>query len=252
MKKMFMGLFWMAALALGQIVFAQDVTNGLIARWTFDDGKGTGAADSSGGKTSLSLKGKPAAVEGKLGKALSFDGKADYAEAALPKMDFNRDFSLCFWVRPAPDAAKPGVLFSTIRDENNWRGFAVLYEPAEKALNVVRFKEVNTYQVNTFSKFYESKANDVLTSGAWQHVVVAADFANNMLLIYKDGVLLGTYSNADVKEINWNARDGLVRIAAEDVGGKEPLSFAGAIDDVRLYDRLLSDEEITRIFKAEK
>ena len=56
------------------------IASGLIGSWKFDEGVGDTAADSSGNNNLGALVGSPTWVDGRLGKALSFDGVDDYVE----------------------------------------------------------------------------------------------------------------------------------------------------------------------------
>ncbi|HJO12307.1 MAG TPA: hypothetical protein QGI39_09750, partial [Gammaproteobacteria bacterium] len=53
-----------------------------IGFWQFDEGKGDQAADASGNKFQGKMIGNPKWVEGKVGKALQFDGAKAYVEVA--------------------------------------------------------------------------------------------------------------------------------------------------------------------------
>ncbi|MDQ1317208.1 MAG: hypothetical protein QG588_859, partial [Candidatus Poribacteria bacterium] len=52
-----------------------------VGMWLLDDNKGNTTIDSSGNKNDGKLMGEPKWVDGKFGKALSFDGVGNYVEA---------------------------------------------------------------------------------------------------------------------------------------------------------------------------
>jgi hypothetical protein len=54
--------------------------NGLVGYWSFNEGAGTAAMDSSGNGNTGTLINGPTWVSGKSGTALSFDGADDYVE----------------------------------------------------------------------------------------------------------------------------------------------------------------------------
>jgi len=58
------------------------VEESLVAFWNFDDGTGKTAKDSSENELDGELVGGPKWVEGKIGKALEFDGGDDYVEVS--------------------------------------------------------------------------------------------------------------------------------------------------------------------------
>ena len=59
-----------------------DITEGLVGYWTFDEGGGTIAYDSSGNGNDGTLQGDPQWVTGMINGALEFDGTEDYVEVA--------------------------------------------------------------------------------------------------------------------------------------------------------------------------
>ena len=55
-----------------------DLTRGLVGRWTFDEGKGAIAGDSSGRDNHGKIMGGAKWAKGKIGGALEFDGSDDF------------------------------------------------------------------------------------------------------------------------------------------------------------------------------
>src|SRR3989338_9287108 len=55
---------------------------GLVGYWSMNEGTGSYAGDASGNKNTGTLTGGPTWVDGKRGKALSFDGSNDYVSVA--------------------------------------------------------------------------------------------------------------------------------------------------------------------------
>lgn len=81
-----------------------------------------------------------------------------------------------------------------------------------------------------------------LADGAWHHVVGVRDTKNSLLRVYVDGVLEGTCSSISTNFLNpstdfW-------------IGGQAAWSsryFDGTIDDVRIYNRVLVENEIYQL-----
>jgi len=57
-----------------------DITTGLVGHWTFNEGAGTTASDSSGNNNTGTLINGPIWTTGKIGQALDFDGVNDYVD----------------------------------------------------------------------------------------------------------------------------------------------------------------------------
>src|SRR5262245_59107499 len=77
-----------------------DLTTGLVGYWTFDEGTGTVASDSSGHNNTGTLKNGPLWTTGKLNTALQFDGIDDYVEVAnSPSLSPTSAVSVSFWIK---------------------------------------------------------------------------------------------------------------------------------------------------------
>src|SRR3989338_1965645 len=72
------GLIHQLSILLGSPAQAQ--TSGLVGYWTFDEGAGTTANDSSGNNNTGTLTNGPTWTTGKIGQALNFDGSDDYVK----------------------------------------------------------------------------------------------------------------------------------------------------------------------------
>ncbi len=75
---------WLSAIAIGLgavIGYAEIGEEDIVAFWLFDEGKGDVAKDFSPNGNNAAFNGNPKWVAGKFGKAVSFDGAADYLSA---------------------------------------------------------------------------------------------------------------------------------------------------------------------------
>jgi hypothetical protein len=84
---------------------------------------------------------------------------------------------------------------------------------------------------------HNAAAVSALTPGRWYHLVGTYNGSN--VSIYVDGVLMGSAS----------ASGGLYSSGSIDIGGKGFDHFAGAIDEVRIYNRSLSAQEIRALYE---
>ena len=93
------GIVLLLIVAPGVALGADDPN--LVASWQFDEGSGTTAFDSSGNGNDATFAGAPQWVgDGRFGKALKFDGVADYVAAPdSESLDINGDqLSLTGWI----------------------------------------------------------------------------------------------------------------------------------------------------------
>jgi hypothetical protein len=86
----------------GTLGYADVPKDALISAWLFDEGKGDTVEDASGNGNDMTIAGgAPKWVEGKVGKAMEFDGGADYLTAPdSPNLDSinGPDVSIVAWV----------------------------------------------------------------------------------------------------------------------------------------------------------
>jgi hypothetical protein len=238
---------WMCLLCSGTAASGQ-ATNDPIARWTFDEGAGTTALDSSGNGHSGTIVGA-VYVPGRWNGALSFNGSNNlvFVADALgggttgAGLDMGtRDWTVSAWVNTTASGmvvTKMGWVGGSNPD--GW-GMSV---SANGTLGAVVHKS-NVGTVNIFAG-----DGKVVNDGQWHHVAVVFNRALNMSR-YVDGLLSGTvYSLASVSGQSTDNTNQL-RIGARNQVGDE-VYFKGLIDDVRVYARALGADEIAALAGVE-
>jgi hypothetical protein len=195
----------------------------LVGHWQFEEGNPRdGCIDSSGNGNTGKPKGTTI-VEGKHGRARSFSGRFDYIE--LPAINIPRAITVSAWV---------------YSDRFVQNGFVVGKNPVNAQWSLF-------FESDGYLKWRGSSANGEVrcaapANRAWHHV--AARQEGTSASLYLDGVLCGT---AVVPEIG--NESGSITIGRFD--GVQYYYFNGRIDDVRIYNRALSDVEITQLFSGE-
>jgi hypothetical protein len=208
-------------------------SEGLVGWWPFDEGSGTTANDSSGNNNNGTLVNGPTWTTGKLGGALSFDGVNDYVGLGNPSsLNFSGQITFGAWIKPQ---ANDGL--------RNIAAHGYRLSPNQEV-----FFRINTgsYQVGSWDgdsrvTSYAIPAEDV---NNWVHLVGLYDGSNWKL--YRNGVAVSSASysvGAITVSENW-------AIGARGTGTER--FFNGLIDDVRLYNRALSDTEIKALYYATK
>jgi hypothetical protein len=192
------------------------------------------------------VDGKAQVIDSPIGKALSFAGGADgyvMPRAALPTDDAANigegDFSVAAWVRPN-QLRRAGLV--SLGDTSHMQGWYL--DLTERG--AVRFQMVgqNDELVGQFISTV-STGPAVIRAGAWQHVAVVVRRGRNDSRIYVNGCLItrspaGTYRFDDPR--------------ADLQLGRIPGSptFQGALADVRLYRRPLTDGELLALVGQHK
>lgn len=204
-------------------------TAGLVGYWNLDEPSGAIANDSSGNGNHGALVNSPVRASGascKLGGCLQFTSgsrRVDIPYSA--SVNTTTGFTVAFWYRATSNsgsiAAKPlgtGTL-------NSWQ------------------LEFTGGSLSFTSSGGSSQNFDTIAApatGAWHFVV--ASWSGTSKKLYLDGTLRLTVA----RTISFDAR-GLV-IGGDYNSGSFVLPFLGFIDEVRLYNRALTDSEVTQLF----
>jgi len=240
MKKTVLALFFAF---LFNAAFGQ-VFNGLIGKYTFDNGTAEDVAGTNDG----SITGAVTTADrfGNADKAFYFNGTSDYIllpQTAVPNLNVINAITISAWIKP--DDVNTGL--RTI--VGKWNGTTT----ADQFLftqdgndNFMAIRSVNSSGFNDNS--------NSLTAGNWHHVVFMYDkFDNNRHIIYVDGVQV--YNNTLIGSFSGTSNNTYTCIGAQygDVNGSSPniqRYFKGAIDDIQIFDRTLILSEVQQLFNA--
>jgi hypothetical protein len=201
-------------------------TSGLVLALGFDEAVGSvSVTDASSGNRHGSIAGAQV-VAGKYGNALSFDGVNDMVTVQGDQaLALASAMTLEAWVRPT--------------DVTGWRTVMLM----ENAPTASYYLYANDPNLNRPAAYYESGANVRLINGtttlpanAWTHLAVTYDGAN--MRLYVNGELVRTVARAGAI----NSGIGPLRIGGNTVWPNE--FFRGLIDEVRIYNRALSADEV--------
>jgi hypothetical protein len=225
------------------------IPNGLVAYYPFD---GNANDMSNHGHHGAVHTGVTSAADrfGNPSHALSFDGSTGYIE--IPGQDFNfpTDLTISFWARP--EASQ--VPFARIMDKSvyhtspnqNKGGFQILhwnYDASNYTFNSV-------YTNNQLAYF--RKVN--IPPNVWSHFTVVKSF--NQIFYYLNGNLT-SFLTTPTEQSNIVSTDDLpLTIGTCNGGHTHPASgpisfFKGVLDEIYIYNRPLSVEEVLRIYQDE-
>lgn len=202
--------------------------NGALAQWSME-GNTTDTAHL--GDRHATTHGTVSYVPGAVGSALALDGVA-HAEAANA-VRTDQSFSVSAWVR----LDVVGDVFQTAvsQDGSSICGFCLQYEGTSRRWVFVM--PHNDAKPSSGYSFVRSA--DEPTPGVWTHLTGVHDAEKKQVKLYVDGVLADTAP----RSVNWHAT-GVLRIGQAASGGVPGNEWVGALDEVRLYDRVLSDDEV--------
>jgi hypothetical protein len=204
-------------------------TRGLVAYWSFDEGSGTTAYDASGNGNHGTLINGPKWTQGKIGGALSFDGVDDYVNVSyspsLNSPSVSQEITLEAWVYYKGGSGMVIDRYWTGGPLSN-RSYGFRITPS------VQFHYINSTGQET--TFY---SQDAVPQNTWTHVVVTCKNSRGRIFINgKESSLAGSYTTCYLQSTNNNINIGRA--------GDNSNYFNGLIDEVRIYNRALSPEEI--------
>jgi len=215
---------------------------GLIGWWKLDEMKGEFASDSSGNKNHGKLEKGAAWTRGKLDGGVLFDGLDDYLEIPTSEtFNLNGALTVAAWYRHDgksnadygrivgkawPDAAAPFLVWALHLDLAGQKAVFALTQSDKTATAVA--------------------AQQRLPAGQWCHVAGVFDPAGPKIIIYINGVKDGEKATklADVAVQNTPIRMGDDAVMNQ--------RAKGAIDDVRIYNRALTETEIQALANGRK
>jgi hypothetical protein len=232
----FMAL-WLVLVACGP-VWALDTNDpNLVSYWKFDEGSGTTALDTVGDNNGV-VHGA-SWTTGQTGDALSFNGIDDYAEVPDdPSLRFTQhdSFSISLWAMPLSD----GRLVCKMRASNCWAGifgYELYWSGPKSAFGFTAEESCHCYVA------FNTPDNSA-PAGNWYHVVGVYD--NKGMKIYLNGKLAG--AGTFTCDAGSTSPDKNLTIGARSLDSIMEKSFGGAIDEVAIYNRALSVQEIQKAY----
>jgi len=207
------------------------VTDGLISHLPLDGNIADGINDKRGGQFA-SVGG--AFVEGRLDQAAQLSGECFIDAGDVGRFGYLDKFTLAAWVHPQ---AASGTILSRMTPTPRAGGYYVVLEDGHIQVNLVSRWLDDSLRVETHRQ---------LPLHEWHHVTVTYDGSrvSEAIQIYVDGQL-------EPHKANWS-------FINQTFEQKEPFrigggngNFNGAIDDVRVYDRDLSPEEVALVATPE-
>ncbi|MHC4863618.1 MAG: M56 family metallopeptidase [Planctomycetota bacterium] len=203
--------------------------SGLVAHWKFDEGEGATAYDSVGDNhgTIHGARWTPAA-------ALRFDGVDDYVEIQDSDVfDFGTaDFSICVWFKTSDPTIQHIVNFR--QDDND--------PHIELYTATPNFGKIGTNLTSAPVDVRIGNNEVQVSDNTWHHAAITLDNgAPGGYKLYLDGKRVGE-SGFSGRLRDWNS----IRIGHGEGPGAGRF-FSGFLDEVAIYNRALSAEEIRRL-----
>ena len=193
--------------------------SGMVSYWKFDEGSGTIASDSVGAHSGTIMG--PTWTTGQVGNALQFDGVNDHVINLGTWFDY-QTFTIALWVNPGASQATYADIIDTHHDGYyNW--------------------VIQQYMNNVNSYGFRNEQSFSLTANVWQHLAITK--SGTTCNFYLNGNLV----NSQYCEIHYTGDQYLTFGSHYEIPGRY---WNGAMDEVAIYNRSLSAEEIQQHYQA--
>jgi len=209
----------------------------LVGWWKLDEGSGVNVFDDSGYGNHATLKGEPQWITGHEGDALEFVGSGNYVDCGNAEVLNVGVFSVSFWCN-IPDTQEWNHMIS--KGQHGASG-----APGSVNWGVMMYSGEQRILFETFNDTVWYGVPADTTIGEWHHVV--ATFEGNTMQLYHDGELAGTRSDAGM--LLEPSRPLL--IGARSDAGSAGGFFTGSIDDVRIYNKVLTEDEVIQAMQGD-
>ncbi|MDA7920062.1 hypothetical protein N9B36_05660, partial [Akkermansiaceae bacterium] len=201
---------------------AQDLNKGLVAYYPFNGN----ANDESGNGNNLTTEGQPSYIDGVDGKAILFDGVDD--AALTPRLISDNGFTWTGWFE-----------LLSLGNQNN---FISQSNETIKSSPVLYYRNnESVYFYNYTSRGHSVEYKTDLPTKEWTHISIVCE-NNGAKKLYINGILKSeNTSSFGFGELNDNFKLG---------GGRRSDGFSNIqIDELRVYDRPISGDEVAELYK---
>ena len=204
------------------------MTRGLVGYWSFDEGSSSTAYDASGNGNNGTLTNGPKWTKGKSGTALSFDGVDDYIDCGNDEsLNITDEITIEVWIKPNDSSANEKLVGNGDPIGESRGGYQL-----EKIYGGI-YCEI----WDSSGDLHEFNTSGQYSSGEWVHLVMT----------WETGGEYAGYVNGE-KVHSENAGNESIGTTSNTVkigtAGWNSFYFNGLIDEVRIYNRALTAEEI--------
>jgi hypothetical protein len=217
-----------------------DPNSNLVSLWKFDEGSGTDANDSAGTNHGT-LNGAPNWVAGKIGPyALDFNGVSDYVEVPDgPFLDGMDALTIMAWIKTG-SSNYMGVINKYVHNSGNNLHDSYCLKISDGGAVYFQYAPGDAYVIKV--------SNATVADDLWHHIVGVYTGAEGS--IYIDGNEVSLSRDDFDPGGGLNNTSEVLRIGCSNNNGSLNEFFAGTIDDVRIYDKALSNEGIKELYEG--
>lgn len=229
-----------ASRCVRKVVPVLGINNSVIGHWKFDELTGTSAANSISGGPAATLTNSPVWRPGNgiIKGALDLNGTNQYATTTSIFASNHAAVSASAWFKADSwGNANSGVILALHNGTQDHFQIRLLNNSGQLGIRAYMHAGTNGGEANSHNR---------INLGQWYHVVVTYDSAGTRIpRIFLNGVEVAAY-DLTVASAGTHSYNGLtLRVGAD---GAINRFFDGLIDDVRVYNRILSAANITELY----
>jgi hypothetical protein len=216
--------------AQGVAAASSPLPAGLVAGWSFSEASGTSALDSSGNNNTATLNNGVSRGAGKYGGGLTLDGVNDYLSVAnSPSLDISgTGLTLSMWINPQSLSGGDSVVLGKFWGTT----MASPYYQYGMELDGGRYPR---FYVGTSTGAKSAGMGSALALNQWSHLAVV--FNGTQVQFYVNGTVVSTVAlSASI-----TARGNGMKVGAD---ASISQFFKGSLDELRIYNRALSSQEV--------
>lgn len=167
--------------------------------------------------------------KGQPNQAMSFDGVDDYIDFGKKGLNFGNNQTISFWIKTSENSSRYKRIFAM--DSGNIYPYTIGFRSSR-----IEFTDENNIGEKGFP----------ITLNQWNHIVIIpGGLGDNSCSCFLNGsIVIATATS-----------NGYVFSDRTSIGSKNSSAgtfFNGLIDDVRIYNRALSEDEITLLYESYK
>ena len=231
---------------------------GLKAYYKFDESSGNiinqatsvGSSDSLGSNADMTISGATYSQTGKIGNALSFDGSNDYGTLGSSLSQWNLfhgtgDWSINFWINYDEFVAEDRFFSNMDSTETRGINFAVGWSGNPDGQIGLSIKSDNGFMTNNGGINFPS---EVSGTGTWVMITLVADYSDttNTYTVYLNGVAGSSVARA----VAGSTGDSEYSLKLACRGNTQDRFFDGLFDEMTIWSRVLTADEITSLYNA--
>ena len=223
-----------------------DLNRGLVGYWSFDNQSDPGHDDSENGSNGVN-HGATWVSNGISGGALEFDGDDDYIDLPITGSLEVSPITIAAWINMTTESG--GFIYQYMPKGAHWDGRGIIIFATGSGFGCRKGDADYTWDF--------AHGSTTLSDSTWYHVAWTFNSSSSIFDVYVNGVLDGSETEYD--DIVYEDNDGVYNGpptkkaligAGMDSKPYEAFEyhFHGLIDEVRIYDRALSDAEILLLY----